>query len=195
MFRPQISRLLLALVLLLVIGLTGVGLATAQTSATPQINAVYFMDHESPGLGSERARAYGVAIVDSSDGLMAEAASADAIVIDRSAFARVDRQWLAGQLEAGKLIIALNTPSAQLEQLPGYSNRSGPDNFRQDWGRRAFFSYVIQQQVGGVRYEAAGSDAIYSLDGFLNRLNSMVQAKYKVERSSQSAPPVSPSRP
>lgn len=148
----------------------------AQAPSQPQINAVYLPDPVHPAVDIGRARAFGIRLVSSVADLEASAPSAAAIIVDRSAFDRLSQDWLAAQLQEGRIIVGLNVPSAQLTQIPGYRSPKHPYTFRQDWGGRPFYSLVYQQRdPGGSLHVGASSDVINTPEGFFGRLYVKIQ--------------------
>lgn len=148
----------------------------AQSPSQPQINAVYLPDPVHPTIDIGRARAFGIRLVSSVADLKTSAPSAAAIIIDRSAFDQLSQDWLAAQLQEGRIIVGLNVPSARLTQIPGYRSPKHPYTFRQDWGGRPFYSLVYQQHdPDGSLHVGASSDVINTPEGFFARLSVKIQ--------------------
>lgn len=196
---PHDLRLLIGLtaVLLAITAMVGISLSRSSTAgaAMPvpvirQINGIYLSDGAAPGLDAARARVFGVRVTTAPAELVAAADAADAILVDSGAFARLDPAWLAGQLQQGRLIVALNTPASRLQRIPGY--RPEPITFREDWGGQPFFSYIWQYREGNTLHAVSGSDRIADADTFLRTVYTLTPAGQAEIRSRAPAPPPLP---
>lgn len=91
-----------SLSLTFVIVLVG-GLAVSQATSTPaaslssSVTIVYLPDRAQPVMPPSSMRALGVIVATSAPDLVTAAATADAIVIDRSQLSAVQTSWLAAQ--------------------------------------------------------------------------------------------------
>lgn len=143
----------------------------ADTPQLPHLNAIYLADPGAPALDPQRAQTFGVRVVSSIPEMVANATGISTIIVDRYYFNQLDAAWLAAQLQAGRIIVGLNVPSAQLEGIQGYRQPRQPNKFVQDWNGRSFYSLIYQwhDANGGLQVGAA-SDVISSQDGLLARL-------------------------
>ncbi len=161
--------LLLVLVLLLAAFLVRSVVQPQRIRADEPLNAVYLADTARAPLDLAQARRAGVRVVSSVAALHIEAATADAVILDRGTLAMVDRDWLNGQLRQGKLIVGLDIPIEMLAEMAGYQkNYSG---YLQDHGDHPFYAWFHERtERSGVRLSGSGSDRIYSPEGFLGLL-------------------------
>lgn len=161
----------------------------------PRINAVYFAGAGRPGVDPALARGRGVRVVGSAQELAAEAATADAIAMDRDAFETVDPQWLADQLAQGRAIVAINVPGDRLGRITGYGRSVQGVPLSAMLQGRPFYSAVWQWEENGVSKGVSGTDVLYDPQSFLRQLYLLTPAGQA--DAFRSAPPVptQPARP
>lgn len=96
-------------------------------------------------------------------------------MIDQGRLGQLSSGWLAQQFARNKVIVGLNTPSDQLEQLTGYQQEQPKAPFRQNWGGQAFFSAVYQSPPSKQR-QASGrtSDQITTPAALVSRIQRMI---------------------
>ncbi len=161
----------------------------------PPINAVYFADASQPGIDPQQARARGVRVVGSARELVAEAATADVVVIDRDVLPGLDPQWLPMQLAQGRAIVALNVSRDQLHELTGYARRDASWRDSAATQGPPFFSLVYQRRGQGEERGGTGSDLIRDPFYFFQTLYLLTpagQADVKSRGPAQPAPPAGP---
>lgn len=165
--------------------------ATAQPPVRPQVNVIYLPDPVAPVLAADQARASGIRIVSSPAELVSVAPMAHAIIVDRGMLGSVGHHWLATQLQEGRLIVGLNVPFKQLEQIPGYRAPRTPAGYLEDYSGRIFYSWLWQWEKDGVRYQVTGSDGVGSQEDLIGRITFQTRAV----REHMANPPAGPTAP
>lgn len=170
MAAPLSVAVLLSLLLTAMIGYNVAKPQSAQADYT--INAVYLTSGTTPVLDLVAVRATGIRTVLTATEMQSAAATADVIVIDRAALAKVESAWLASQYRQGKLIAGINIPIAELAAWAGFKNeQAGIEGYLQNYGGSPFYSWFYNMtEQSGVTRGGTGSDLIYGTDDFLGRL-------------------------
>lgn len=179
--------LILSVFLAAMIGATF--LRPTHAGADYTINAVYLAG-ASPVIDTSQTRQAGIRIVSTVDALQAEAATAHAVIIDQESMSAVSGEWLADQVQQGKLIVGLNIPIVELAAYVGYQSEPGRlERYLQDYGGRPFYAWFYERtERSHVNRSGTGSDIIYSTEDFLARLRSK-----SVGSQTDYTPPRSPS--
>lgn len=110
----------LALILVLTAAIVAANRHGDPASAVPGAELIVFAEGEPQNADAALAALAGARRVSTLDELRAAAGPGTLIVIDRSAFASANGEFLRQQLEAGVPVLGLNIPLADLAEASGY---------------------------------------------------------------------------
>lgn len=144
------ARWLLAGALAALLIAAGVATVLTQANSAPagalpsNGRIVYLPDPGKPGADPASMRGLGVQVATSVADLIAAVATADAVMVDRSALRQLPPGFLATQYTASKVVLGVNTPSDELEDIVGFVPTFPLAPLRQDWGGSAYYSYIYR---------------------------------------------------